>query len=271
VLQWESGIVQVNGPKYAITSVEACCLSARLTVPIVRELIPEGIEYGSTVLVEFRPDSLWYETSLTIAAQALRDGLKTAYHAFQQSPTVVRDSLSRLGLDVMKLEHEDLFRIIDSYTAQTGLEQPERQFTLGHQPSVSHSVKLTDWSIDQAKYIKAGYPEDLKRWLHIDDNFSIMNRYNQENTILDWLRTRDILENRASEMIVLHSLLEGVGSESFRGQMEALHDIIVDFKSEEQPEKIEHYVRLRLIRGKRVDARWRKLSLLDNGEVSLVE
>ena len=177
--------------------------------------------------------------------------------------------MSRLGLDVEKLQREGLLRIIDSYTAQTGLEQPGTQFTMEHQPSVSLSVKLKDWSIDQAKYIKTGYPEELKRWLHIDDNFSIMNRYNQESIILDWLRTRDILENRASQMIVLHSLLMGVGSESFWTQMEALHDIILDFKTEEHPEKIEHYIRVRLMRGKRADVRWRKLSLLDNGEVSL--
>jgi KaiC/GvpD/RAD55 family RecA-like ATPase len=249
-------------------------LFARLTVPIVRELIPEGIEYGANVLVEFRPDSLWYETSLTIAAQALREGLKTSYHAFQQSPTVVRGSLSRLGLDVAKLEREGLLIVMDNYTAQTGLGQPEGQFTMGHpatQPSVSLSVKLTDWSIDQAKYLKAGYPEELKKWLHIDDNFSILNRYNQESTIIDWLRTRDIPENRASETIGLRSLLVGVGSESFCSQIEALHDVIVDFKSEEQPEKIEQYVRVRLMRGKRADSRWRKLGLLDNGEVSLVE
>ncbi len=107
--------------------------------------------------------------------------------------------------------------------------------------------------------------------MHIDDNFSIMNRYNQESTILDWLRTRDIPENRASETIVLHAILLGVGSESFCSQIEALHDVIVDFKSEEQAEKIEHYVRVRLIRGKRADSRWRKLGLLDNGEVSLVK
>lgn len=138
-------------------------------------------------------------------------------------------------------------------------------------PFLTTARWLTDRSIDQAKYLKAGYPEELKRWLHIDDNFSVMNRYNQETTILDWLRTRDIPDNRACEAIVLHSLLLGVGSESFCSQMEALHDVIVDFKSEEHPEKIQHYVRVRLIRGKRADSRWRKLGLLDNGEVSLVE
>jgi len=244
-------------------------LFARLAVPIVRELIPEGIEYGATVLTEFKPDSLWYETSLTIAAQALRNGLKTTYHAFQQSPTVIRDSLSRLGVDVEKLEREGLLRIMDSYTAQTGLGQSEDQ--IASHPSVALSLKLTDWSIDQAKYLKDGYPEDLKRWLHIDDNFSIMNRYNQESIILDWIRTRDIPENRASETIGLRSLLMGVGSDSFCSQMEALHDVIIDFKSEEQAGKIEQYVRVRLIRGKRADSRWRKLELLDNGEVSILQ
>ena len=241
-----------------------------MAVPIVRDLIPGGIEYGASVLVEFKPDSLWYETSLTIAAQALRDRAKTYYHTFMQSPTVLRESLTRLGLQVENLERDGLLKIIDSYTTQTGLGQPEAQFTLEHQPSVSLSTKLTDWSIDQAKSIKSGYPEEKKRWLHVDDNFTVLNRYNQESTIVDWVRTRDIPENRASEMIVFHSILLGVASESFCNQMEALHDIIVDFQSEERSGQIENQARVRLVRGKQVDSRWRKLRLGENGEVCLI-
>ena len=233
-------------------------------------MIPDGIEYGATLLVEFKPDSLWYETSLTIAAQVLRHRAKTYYHAFAQSPKVVRESLIRLGLDVENLERDGLLKIIDSYTTQTGLGQPEAQFTLEHQPSVSLSTKLTDWSIDQAKSIKSGYPEEKKRWVHIDDNFSVLNRYNQESAIIDWVRTRDIPENRASEMIVFHSLLLGVASESFCNQMEVLHDIIIDFQSVERGEEIEHQVRVRLVRGKQVDSRWRRLQVRENGEVSFI-
>jgi len=245
-------------------------LSAGLTIPIIRELIPGGLDYGATILIEFKPDSFWYETSLTIAAQALREGAKTYYHTFAQSPAAVRGTLTRMGLDVEKFEREGLLKIIDSYTTQTGLGRPEGQFTMGHQPSVSLSLKLTDWSIDQAKYLKAGYPEEQKRWLHIDDNFSIINRYNQESTILDWIRTRDIPEGRASEMITLHSLLLGVASESFCSQIEALHDGIIDFKSVEKGDEMEQYTRVRFLRGKPTDSKWRKLHLLDNGEVSLV-
>ena len=97
-----------------------------------------------------------------------------------------------------------------------------------------------------------------------------MNRYNQESTIIDWVRTRDIPENIASEMIVFHSLLLGAASESFCRQMEALHDVIVDFQNVERGEEIEDQVRVRSVRGKQVDSRWRKLRLGENGEVSLI-
>lgn len=48
-----------------------------LKVPILNELAPNGFFYGGHYIVEFGADSLWYETSLMIAALALKKGMKT--------------------------------------------------------------------------------------------------------------------------------------------------------------------------------------------------
>lgn len=241
-----------------------------LALPILGELVPGGFGYGINLLVEFEPQSLWYETSLTIAAHALRSGMRTDYHTFQHIPNEVTGALARLGVNVKKLEEEDLLRITDSYTAQAGLSEAYKPERSGY-PYSTQSLKLSDWSIAVAQKIKAGIREVDKRRLHIDDNTSILTRYNKENEVVDFWRTRAIPQARAQELAFLHAVVTGVASDAFYRQFESLADGIIEFKSEEKSGRIEHYVRVRAMRGKLYDSRWRTLQVLDNGEVKLAE
>lgn len=77
-----------------------------ILVPLLGELAQDGFFFGGQYVVEFAPDSLWYETSLTIAALALKNGTKTEYHVFQHPPSEAIDAFSRLGIDARKLEEE---------------------------------------------------------------------------------------------------------------------------------------------------------------------
>jgi len=145
-------------------------LSSVLDIPIFQQLIPSGVEYGTNLLVEFEPHSIWYETSLTATAQALRLSYKTDYHVFQHTPNQIRKALEGLGLDVRRLEQGDTFRIIDSYGAQVGLAQPEE----AERSVFRQSLKLSDWSIEYARMIKTDLYPEQKRRLHIDDNTAIL-------------------------------------------------------------------------------------------------
>jgi KaiC/GvpD/RAD55 family RecA-like ATPase len=235
-----------------------------MTPPFLKELVPGGFEYGSNLLVEFDSDSVWYETSLTIAAGALRAGIKIDYHNFQHTPSDIRKAFDRRGLDVKKLEDNDMLWIVDSFTVQTGLDTSKDQSDV-----TQVSVKLSDWSISLAKDLKMGISETMKRRLHIDDNTGILLQYNEEKAIIDFWRTRYIPYSRARECVNIYSLLTSVASTSFYKQYESLSDGIIDFKSEERENQFQHFVRVRSLRGRGCDARWRKLRLSDNGEVTL--
>ena len=242
-------------------------LSLSISLQILKEVIPDGLEYGKNLLVEFQPDSIWYETSITIAAQALKDGIRTDYHTFQRPPKDVRVALTKLGVDLTRLEEEDLLRVIDSCTVQTGLGLPEK----ADQYTAQQTLKLSEWSISVAQDMKGGIPDADKRRFHIDDNTGVLLQYNEERAFIDYWRTRIIPYVRAREGVSLNTLVAGVASDSFYKQFEALCDGIIDFKSEEKGGEIEHYFRVRMMRGRHHSSQWRRLKLLENGEVALAE
>src|ERR1700757_4110974 len=95
-------------------------------LPFLRRVNPQGFEYGATYLVEFDAPSLWYETSLTMTANALMNGIRTDYHTFTHPPADVRSALLRMGLELDTLEADDTFRLWDSYTQQTRLGVAEK-------------------------------------------------------------------------------------------------------------------------------------------------
>jgi len=240
-----------------------------LALPILRQLVPDGIDYGASLLIEFESDSIWYETSLTIAAQALREGVKTAYHTFSHAPRDVERALARLGLDGRKLKNDGLFELIDSYSVQTGLAETERLKNVTTEYALVESVKLQDFSITHSQAFKAGITDKNKRWLHVDDDTTVFTKYNTENALIEFTRTRGLPITRSTKAVWLNALLKGVASEAFIRQSEAVNDGIIDLKAEEKKGEIEQKLRVRLMRGKKFDSKWHTLKLQDNGEVTL--
>jgi len=243
-------------------------LPTNLSLPIFERLLPDGVEFGSNLLVEFDADSAWYEASLTIAAQALRNGQKTVYHTFEHPPVDIERDLKRFGLDLTKLQGEGLFRILDSLAVQTGGLIP-----VDKEPGITKSLKIPDLSIWSIQILKKereeGIPEEDKGWVHIDDNTAIITRYNSENAVLDYWRTRIIPFSRPEQNITLYSILNGTVSENFRVQFETINDGIIDFKREDTEGEVAQLVRVRRMRSKKLDSRWRRLDLSETGEATL--
>ena len=57
-----------------------------LRLPMLDAILPNGLKFGANYLVEFESHSLWYETSLSLCAQALRKGVRADYHTFSHIP-----------------------------------------------------------------------------------------------------------------------------------------------------------------------------------------
>lgn len=243
-----------------------------LRVPIFDDLVPGAFLLGANYVVEFEANSIWYETSLTIAVQALRGGLKTQYHTFAHIPTEIRRDLGKLGVDSRQLETEDRFRLIDGYTRLTGLPiQPEPATLFPGRSSrpLNDPAFLETYTANIADLFRTGALDKDKGWLHIDDNTSIFNRYFKEEDVLNLFHTKIFPETRFLELSVFHSVVSGVFSEGFYRQMETLCDGVIDFKTEENDGSLENYVRIRTLRGKTFNSKWRRLQLTTNGEVTL--
>jgi len=241
-------------------------LSDTLSVPLLEELAPNGFFYGGHYIVEFDPDSLWYETSLTITALALKRGTKTEYHVFQHFPSEAKEKLSKLGVDAEKLEKEGLLSIWDSYTPTIEYEKEkakmEREKGNQWQSTKGKPLDLVKSAKSWAESAKAGYPEDEKRWLHIDDNTAIFLQYNDEKTMIDSWRIGPLpFGIRARETPHFLAFVKGVASEAFYTKFEALCDGIIDLKSQEEGGQINNYIRVRMLRGKTFDSRWHRIEL----------
>ena len=244
-------------------------MRASLKVPILDDLAPDGFSYGGHYIVEFDPPSPWYETSLTIAALALKQGMKTEYHVFQHFPAEAIEALSGLGIDAGKSQKEGLLKIVDAYTETTKFVARAK----GKRDWKSIPGNPLDLRGDVPffkKWMKAHLSEKQKRWIHIDDNSGIFLQYNDERVFLDIWRTVHLPATRAAEFVHFLAFPKGVGSDTFFTKFEALCDGIIDVKSEQDADQIAHFIRIRMLRGKACDTRWHRLQLLDHGEVALV-
>jgi KaiC/GvpD/RAD55 family RecA-like ATPase len=249
-------------------------LPDNLYVPILNELAPNGFFYGGHYIVEFDPDSLWYETSLTIAALALKQGIKTEYHVFQHFPSESIEVFSKLGVDAKKLEKEGLLSMWDSYTQTLQYETEKEK----HRAEQNQWLSTHDKPIDVVKSAaawaeraRAGYSEQHKRWLHIDDNTGIILQYNDEKDMIDAWRTGALPYGiRARETPHFLAFVKGAASDVFYTKFEALCDGIIDLKAQEEGNQIENYIRVRMLRGKTFNSHWHRLQLDSRGEVRLV-
>jgi adenylate cyclase len=255
-----------------------------MKVPLLNDLAPDGFFYGGHYIVEFTPDSLWYETSLTIAAMALKQGIKTEYHVFNHLPADALDALSALGVDARKLEKDGLLSIWDAYTEtveyESGGSTTEAQAKgrrggwgepVDRKSDPSRPLNIEEGAKHWIKAGTEGFKDEEKGWLHLDDNTATFLQYNDEKTFVNFWRSGPLPYGiRARECPHFLGFVKGLASDAFYTQFESVCDGIIDLKAQEEGGRVEQYIRIRMLRGKNFDSRWHLIHLSTNGEVTFV-
>jgi KaiC/GvpD/RAD55 family RecA-like ATPase len=229
-----------------------------LQLPLLNGILPGGIDYGTVLLVEFEPQSCWYDLSLTLGVEALRAAVKTDLHLFQRKPEQVKGMLTRSGLDVPALQQNDLLRILDSYTVQVGIGTPEPP---KGDAFLTESVRIANWSDASKHQIIAGIPASEKGRFHLDENISVLARYNKEEEIVDYWRTRAIPRHKERQSIFVNAIALGATTEWFQRQFEAMADGVLDCRSREDGGQVVQEIRVRNLRGRSPDSRWHRVKM----------
>jgi len=204
-----------------------------------------------------------------MAAGWVRSGGVSSYNAYGHPPNDVRLQLKRLGLDTETLEKEEKFRIIDWYTCQLGQKSNEKY--------AYHSLKIADLSIVYSKTMipAAGSPFPGTRYhlgpdvLRMGDDDSILMRFNDEKSFMEYHRTREIPVGPARKSTNIDALVKDVWSQYVYKSWEAAVDGIIDFKFEEENKTTRDLMRIRSMRNVHFDREWHELKVAENFEVTL--
>jgi KaiC/GvpD/RAD55 family RecA-like ATPase len=228
-------------------------------IPLIEDLTKGPVPPGSNILVEFDPASQWHNASVAVAAGWLRTGGSVSYLAFSRPPDDVRSQLRQLGLDTEELERTDRLWITDVYSASIGQKSKER-FAV-------ESLKVADLSIWVAREAMADSP--APEFLIIDDNNSVLDRFNPERNWVEFLLSRPIPMTKRRQMTNLHGIIGGIHSNWAYKQLEAAVEGIIDFKVDEVNGERRTFIGIRGMLNVCFDSRWHPLKIGEDFEITL--
>jgi KaiC/GvpD/RAD55 family RecA-like ATPase len=255
--------------------------SERFAVRLLAPLIPDGIKPGTLFAVEYDPASQWFAVGTTIAAQYLQDGGRVSYLAMARAPEDVKRDLSALGVDVPRLIKDARLVVDDWHSAALAggrIESGSTHSSMGDSIEGGtryRSLKIADLSIEWSKGMKSGWQLDdvVETWppgaLGLVESASVLLRFNDEKTFMEWQETRDQPNERRAKRIDLAGYARGIHSESFYKRVESIYDGLIEIRVMEQESEARSFLRLTNLRGQPHDARWHRIEVKRNGEVVL--
>jgi KaiC/GvpD/RAD55 family RecA-like ATPase len=194
-----------------------------------------------------------------MAAEWLRGGGWVGYTAIGQSPAKVRSRLKRHNVIAEQLEKDDKLAIFDAYSATLGKKSVETYN--------AESLKVQDLSIVFSQVIMKlqHEPESLR----IIDNGSVLARYNDEKSFVEFVISRVMPVAPAIESTALIGIISGLHSEWVYKNIEASVDGIIDFRLDEAEEEVRDLVRIRTMHDVGYDKHWHQLKIAENFEITI--
>jgi len=239
-----------------------------MRISLIEDLLKAPLQPGKAILVEYDPTSAWYQASISVAAEWLREGGTVTYGVTSQPPDNIRSQLMQLGVDVPGLEANDRLRVFDWYTATLGRKSNEKY--------AFNSLKAADLSVLHSKYMMASgdeveliRPSPSPDWLRILDDVSCLARFNEEKSWVEFVRTRLIPISSLWTSTGIGGIIKGVHSEWAYKNLEAAVDGVIDIKLDEISQEARTMMRIRSMRNVGFDAHWFPLRIAENSEVSL--
>jgi KaiC/GvpD/RAD55 family RecA-like ATPase len=248
-------------------------------VPILTDLVPDGLKPGTVLLVEFDPESEWLAFATTVTAGYLRAGGHANYAMSLRSPGAVKENLAALGVDVSDVIGGGRFVLVDWYSATLTGGRVE-----GGAPSVIEpidggvrvrSLKVADLSVEWLKWRKEGYQswDVVETWppgaLNVWESMSPMLRFNEENSFLEWLISRAYPNERKAKRFFLNGVVRDVHSVPFYKRLENECDGVIELRVMERDDEAKNFLRIRSIKGQPHDARLHEIQIKRNGEAVL--
>ena len=266
----------------SLIAVGSLSSERHFNVPLLSQLVPDGIEAGTFFTVEFDPDSQWLAVAATIAAKYLQAGGRVAYVSMTRLPESVRKNLIQLGVDVAQVAREKRLTVDDWYSAslsggRIAGDYEKTTFTIPIEGGeLTRSLKISEMSVEWLRLSKEGpRPYDIaESWppgaLAIVDSHSPLLRFNDENTYLEFVTTRVYPNEHKAKRIRIGGITRGVQNESFCRRLEDASDGIIDLRVVERDDQAKNLFRLRSLKGQQHDTRWHEVQIKSNGEASFV-
>jgi hypothetical protein len=200
-------------------------------------------------MIEFDPDSSYYQILESVVHECLSAGYVVSFFDYTRFPNEVRRELKALGSDIESLEARSLFRIWDGYSTTLGTKSKEALWF--------ESLKIQDLSLHFLKMTKDEQP--IRNDIGFSDNGSVVLRYNDEKSFVDWYATRVIPRVKLHDRISFSAFALGLHSSHFYKSMEDLVDGIIEVRLVEAETRTYTRLRVRNFKKGRSDSSWRSV------------
>lgn len=218
-------------------------------IPLLAELIEGGVPYGTSFLIEYDADSMYYQILESVVHGLVSAGYLVSFFDYTRFPDEIRRDLRAMGSAIEALEASGNFHLYDGYSTTLGLKSKE--------PFRFDSLKVSDLSLEFLKMTKD--EKAIKRDIGFSDNGSVVLRYNEEKAFVAWYATRVIPRIKIHERISFSAFVSGIHSSYFYKSMEDLVDGVIDIGLETAASETYTKIRMRSFKKGRFESSWRRV------------